>query len=168
MIQTIDELLAWLDRLAIAAATHHHPPVFTVEEAARHTHHLPGGHTKNLFLEDRQGGLWLVTCLDHQPIKVNALARYLKAPRFAFASAERLRAALGVEPGSVTPFALVNDRDRRVTPVFDAKMLACERLNFHPLRHTATTTIRAADLLRFAAATGHEPVVVDLDATLTA
>ncbi|MDX6750383.1 prolyl-tRNA synthetase associated domain-containing protein [Geminicoccaceae bacterium 1502E] len=168
MLRETDDLLSFLRDLDIEAATVHHPPVFTVEEAREHTHHLPGGHTKNLFLEDRKGGLWLVTCLDAQIVKVNALARLLEAPRFSFASAERLGEVLGVEPGSVTPFALVNDRERRVRPVLDEKMLRCELLNFHPLRNTATTTVAAADLLRFMAATGHEPLVLDLDATASA
>jgi Ala-tRNA(Pro) deacylase len=168
MALTPEELLAFLDRLGIAVVTHRHPPVFTVEEAAVHTAHLPGGHTKNLFLEDREGGLWLVSCFDRQKVKVNALARLLGAPRVSFGSAERLREALGVEPGSVTPFALVNDRDRRVRPVWDAKMLALPLLNFHPLVNTMTTAIAPADLRRFARATGHAPIELDLDATLEA
>lgn len=168
MALTPEELLAFLDRLGIAVVTHRHPPVFTVEEAARHTAHLPGGHTKNLFLEDREGGLWLVSCLDRQKVKVNALARLLGAPRVSFGSAERLREVLGVEPGSVTPFALVNDRDRRVRPVWDTKMLALPLLNFHPLVNTMTTAIGTADLRRFAEATGHVPIELDLDATLSA
>ena len=168
MALTPEEFLAFLDRLGIAVVTHRHPPVFTVEEAARHTAHLPGGHTKNLFLEDREGGLWLVSCLDRQKVKVNALARLLGAPRVSFGSAERLREVLGVEPGSVTPFALVNDRDRRVRPVWDTKMLALPLLNFHPLVNTMTTAIATADLRRFAQATGHAPIELDLDATLSA
>jgi Ala-tRNA(Pro) deacylase len=165
MLRTADEMLDHLRSLDIETRTHRHPAVFTVEEAMEHTHHLEGGHTKNLFIEDRKGGLWLVTCLDQQVVRVNALARLLEAPRFSFASADRLREVLGVEPGSVTPFALVNDREHRVTPVWDQKMLATAYLNFHPLENTATTTIAASDLMRFARSTGHEPVLLDLDAT---
>jgi Ala-tRNA(Pro) deacylase len=168
MALTPEELLAFLDRLGIEVVTHRHPAVFTVEEAALHTAHLPGGHTKNLFLEDREGGLWLVSCLDRQKVRVNALARLLGAPRVSFASAERLREVLGVEPGSVTPFALVNDRDRRVRPVWDTKMLALPLVNFHPLVNTMTTAIATADLRRFVEATGHAPIELDLDATLSA
>ncbi len=163
-----EELLAFLAELGFVVVTHRHPPVFTVEEAAVHTAHLPGGHTKNLFLEDRSGGLWLVSCLDRQTVKVNALARLLGAPRVSFGSAERLRQALGVEPGSVTPFALINDEAHRVRPVWDSKMLALPLLNFHPLVNTMTTAITPADLRRFAAATGHVPIELDLDATLSA
>ena len=90
------------------------------------------------------------------------------APRFSFAGAERLRDVLGVEPGSVTPFALVNDKDRLVRPILDAKMLETDPLNFHPLRNTGTCTVRTADFRRFIKLTGHDPIVLDLDRTLTA
>lgn len=162
------ELFAFLDGLDIAHATLEHPPVFTVDEAREHTHHLPGGHTKNLFLEDKTGGIWLVTCLDEQPVKVNALARLLEAPRFSFGKPERLMEVLGVEPGSVTALALVNDTERRVRPILDTKLMAHELVNCHPLANTATTTLRAADLLRFMEALGYAPQLVDLDLTLSA
>jgi Ala-tRNA(Pro) deacylase len=159
-------LFACLDRLGIAHSTIDHPPVFTVEEAQVHTHHLPGGHTKNLFLEDKQGGIWLVTCLDEQPVKVNALARLLGAARFSFGKPDRLMEVLGVEPGSVTALALINDTDRRVRPVLDTKLMAHDLVNCHPLTNTATTTLRSADLLRFMTALGYAPIEIDLDQTL--
>lgn len=168
MPMTRTELFACLDGLDIAHATIEHPPVFTVDEAREHTHHLPGGHTKNLFLEDKAGGIWLVTCLDEQPVKVNALARLLEAPRFSFGKPERLMEVLGVEPGSVTALALVNDTERRVRPVLDTKLMAHELVNCHPLANTATTTLRAADLLRFMEALGYAPRLIDLDLTLSA
>lgn len=160
------ELLAFLDSLGIEHQTLDHPPVFTVEEARDHTHHLPGGHTKNLFLEDKKGGLWLVTCLDEQAVKVNALARLLGAPRFSFGKADRLMEALGVPPGSVTPLALVNDSERRVRPILDEKLLAHELINCHPLANTATTTLKSAGLLHFMEALGYQPIRLDLDRTL--
>lgn len=160
------DLFAYLDSLQIAHTTIEHPPVFTVEEAQQHTHHLPGGHTKNLFLEDKAGGLWLVTCLDEQPVKVNALARLLGAPRFSFGKPDRLMQILGVEPGSVTALALINDTERRVRPVLDTKLLAHELVNCHPLTNTATTTLKAADLVRFMTVQGYSPLEVDLDRTL--
>ncbi len=162
------DLAAFLDSLGIAHSTIDHPPVFTVEEAQAHTHHLPGGHTKNLFLEDKTGGIWLVTCLDAQPVKVNALARLLQAPRFSFGKPDRLLEVLGVEPGSVTALALINDTERRVRPVLDTKLLAHELVNCHPLTNTATTTLKATDLLRFMAALGYQPIQLDLDQTLAA
>jgi len=161
-------VLDYLSRLGIKTATIVHPAVLTVEQAQLHTHHLPGGHAKNLFLEDKRGGLWLISCLDRQSVKVNGLARLLGAPRFSFATPERLREVLGVEPGSVTPLALINDTGRRVKFVADSKLLACTVVNVHPLENTATTTISAAGLQKFVAALGYEPIIVDLDESLSA
>jgi Ala-tRNA(Pro) deacylase len=166
MLTTKDAILARLEALGIEAATTHHPPVFTVEEAQEHTRHLPGGHCKNLFLKDKKDRLWLVTCLDEQRVDLNRLSKLLGAARFSFGKAELLREALGVTPGSVTPLAIVNDRDQRVTHVLDAKLLAHELVNCHPLENDATTTLTSADLLRFVRSTGHEPIILDLDATL--
>jgi Ala-tRNA(Pro) deacylase len=166
MLTTKDAILARLEALGIEAATTHHPPVFTVEEAQEHTRHLPGGHCKNLFLKDKKDRLWLVTCLDEQRVDLNRLSKLLGAARFSFGKAELLREALGVTPGSVTPLAIVNDRDQRVTHVLDAKLLAHELVNCHPLENDATTTLTSADLLRFVRSTGHEPVILELDATL--
>jgi Ala-tRNA(Pro) deacylase len=166
MLTTKDAILARLEALGIEAATTHHPPVFTVEEAQEHTRHLPGGHCKNLFLKDKKDRLWLVTCLDEQRVDLNRLSKLLGAARFSFGKAELLGEALGVTPGSVTPLAIVNDRDQRVTHVLDAKLLAHELVNCHPLENDATTTLTSADLLRFVRSTGHEPIILDLDATL--
>jgi Ala-tRNA(Pro) deacylase len=168
MLTTKDEILARLAELGIEARTALHPPVFTVEQAQAHTHHLPGGHCKNLFLKDKKDRLWLVTCLDGQQVDLNRLSKLLGAARFSFGRAELLREVLGVEPGSVTPLAIVNDADRRVTHVLDTKLLAHELVNCHPLENDATTTLKSADLLRFVRATGHEPVLLDLDQTLPA
>ena len=164
MLTTKDAILARLEALGIEAATTHHPPVFTVEEAQIHTRHLPGGHCKNLFLKDKKDRLWLVTCLDEQRVDLNRLSRLLGAARFSFGRAELLREVLGVTPGAVTPLAIVNDEAGRVTHVIDAGLLAHEVVNCHPLRNDATTAIRSDDLLRFVRATGHEPVVLDLGA----
>ena len=158
-------LLRRLDQLGIAHTTYEHPPVYTVEEAERHTGHLPGGHCKNLFLKGRKGGLWLLICLNQRRIDINRLAKVLGGARLSFGKAELLEEVLGVAPGGVTPFALINDRDRRVQPLLDQAMLNCARLNYHPLTNAATTTIAAADLPRFIEACGHESRILDLDAT---
>ena len=123
----------------------------------------PGGHCKNLFLKDKKGGLWLVTCLDEQRVDLNGLAKLIGAPRFSFGRPELLKEVLGVPAGSVTPLAIVNDLARRVTPVLDEKLLAHERINCHPLQNDATASLRSADLLRFIRACGREPVILDLD-----
>ncbi len=159
-----ERLLARLDELGIAHETVDHPAVFTVEEAAAHTGHLPGGHCKSLFMKDKKGGLWLLVCLDRRRIDMNRLAKTVGCPRLSFGKPDLLLETLGVTPGSVTPFALINDPDHRVQPLLDRAMLDHERLNYHPLTNQATTTIDAGDLKRFVESTGHEPRVLDLDA----
>jgi Ala-tRNA(Pro) deacylase len=163
MLITREHILAHLAERDIEVSTHDHLPVYTVEEARRHTHHLPGGHCKNLFLKDKKGRLWLVTLLDDRRVDLNALSKRLGAARFSFGKPELLREALGVEPGSVTPLAIVNDTAGRVTHVLDAGLLAAGTVNCHPLQNDATTAIGSADLLRFVRSTGHEPLVLDLD-----
>jgi Ala-tRNA(Pro) deacylase len=158
-----EDLFALLDRLGIRHATVQHPPLFTVEESQFLRGQIAGGHTKNLFLKDKRGALFLVTTLEEAEIELKSLHRRLGASgRFSFGSAEQMRATLGVEPGSVTPFGVLNDTDARVTVVLDAAMMAYETLNFHPLVNTMTTSIGRDDLVRFLAATGHaariEPV----------
>ncbi len=151
-------LFAELDRLGLAHATITHPPVFTVEEAKQLRGKIDGGHTKNLFLKDKKDRLFLAVTLEDVPVDLTALGPLIGARgRLSFASADLLREHLGVEPGSVTPFALFNDRTHSVTPVLDEAMLAVNPLNFHPLENTATTAISSADLLKFVAACGHEP-----------
>jgi Ala-tRNA(Pro) deacylase len=160
-----DDLFAFLDRLGIRHATVHHPPLFTVEESRSLRGQIAGGHTKNLFLKDKRGVLYLVTALEDAEIDLKSLHRRLGASgRFSFGSAEQMLETLGVEPGSVTPFGVLNDTDRRVAVVLDAAMMAHATLNFHPLANTMTTSIGRDDLVRFLAATGHaariEPVAV--------
>ena len=161
---TPGQLFARLDALGIAHRTYSHPPVFTVAEAVALRGKLPGGHCKSLFLKDKKAGLWLVVALEERPIDLKRLAALLGAPRFSFGNAELLYEVLGVRPGSVTPFALVNDATLRVAIVLDRKMLDHDPLNYHPLDNDRTTAIVPADLLRFVAACGHRPRIVDLDA----
>ena len=162
MPATPDELFQRLDALGISHATHHHPAVFTVAESTALRGTLPGGHCKSLFLKDRKDGLWLIVLLEHRRLDLKALADRLGAPRFSFGSAALLEDTLGVTPGSVTPFALMNDRDRRVSVVLDAEMLTLDPLNYHPLVNTATTAVSRGDLRRFVADCGHHPRVVEL------
>jgi Ala-tRNA(Pro) deacylase len=151
-----------LRELGIAWTTRAHRPVFTVEEATDVSDTLPGGHTKNLFLKDKKGGLWLVVLEAHLRLDLKALAGELGAPRFSFASAELLIETLGIAPGAVTPFALMNDPGHKVQPVLDAAMLKLSPLNFHPLRNDRTTAIAPADLTRFVEACGHRPIVAPM------
>jgi Ala-tRNA(Pro) deacylase len=160
---TPDQLFARLDALGIAHRTYTHPPVFTVAEAVSLRGRLPGGHCKSLFLKDKKSGLWLLVTLEERRIDLKLVAEMLGAPRFSFGSAALLYEVLGVRPGSVTPFALVNDTAHRITVVFDRAMLDHDPLNYHPLENDRTTAIAPADLLRFIAGCGHRPRVVDLD-----
>jgi Ala-tRNA(Pro) deacylase len=154
-----DQLFAELDRLGIPHRTISHLPVFTVEEAKLLRGKIEGGHTKNLFLKDKKDRLFLAVTLEDVAVDLKALGPMIGASgRLSFASAELLRSHLCVEPGSVTPFSLINDRGLKVTPVLDDTMLAVSPLNFHPLANTATTAIASADLLKFVAAQGHLPL----------
>ncbi|MGE0260900.1 MAG: prolyl-tRNA synthetase associated domain-containing protein [Alphaproteobacteria bacterium] len=161
-LDTPDQLFARFDALGISHRTYTHPPVFTVAEAAALRGSLPGGHCKCLFLKDRKGGLWLVVALEERRIDLKLLADRLGAPRFSFGSPGLLREALGVAPGSVTPFALANDTVHCVSVVLDKGMLEHDPLNYHPLINDRTTAIAPDDLLRFIAACGHRPRIVDL------
>jgi Ala-tRNA(Pro) deacylase len=153
-----DDLFAYLDRLGIAHKTRAHRAVFTVEESRDLRGQIAGGHTKNLFLRDKKGAPFLVVASEDAVVKLKSLHRRLGASgRFSFGSAELMRELLGVEPGSVTPFAAINDTAGRVTVVLDAAMMENPTLNFHPLVNTRTTTISRDDLVKFLEATGHQP-----------
>jgi len=156
------QLTARLGALNITWTTHEHRPVFTVEEAADVSDHLPGGHTKNLFLKDKKGGLWLAVVRAALRVDLNALAKQIGAPRFSFGSPELLVQTLAITPGSVTPFALMYDTENKVRPILDAAMLEMAPLNFHPLRNDRTTAIAPADLLRFIESCGHAPLIVPI------
>jgi len=151
-----------LRRLGVAWHTIEHAPVFTVGESDAIYQRLSGCHTKNLFLKDRNDGLWLAVVQAHLKVDLPALAKALGAPRFSFGSAELLEATLGISPGSVTPFALMNDTAHAVTVVLDAAMLQQDPLNFHPMRNDRTTAIAAAGLVRFVEACGHTPRIVPI------
>ncbi len=160
MLTTPAELFAYLDHLGIVHRTVAHVPVFSVEQSRQLRGEIPGGHTKNLLLKDKHDRVFLVVCLEHAVIDLKRLHQRLEAGRLSFASAELMRALIGVEPGAVTPFALINDQARRVTVVLDHAMMCDTQLNCHPLVNTMTTTIGSADLVRFLEATGHAPRIV--------
>jgi len=159
---TPDDLFARLKALGIAFSTVEHAAAFTVEQGNAATGHLPGVHIKNLFLCDAKKAMWLVVAPADRRIDLKRLAPAMGAARLSFGSPERLMRVLGVTPGSVTPFAVINDHAGAVRLVLDAGMLKLDPLNFHPLRNDRTTAISANDLLRFVRDTGHEPVVVEI------
>lgn len=159
---TTAELLARLHELGIPVRTVEHEPVFTVAEAKGVRDRLPGGHTKSLFLRDKRGAMWLVCCPEDRVVDLARLGSNLGAKRLSFGSAERLMKFLGVIPGAVSPFSVINDRGRAVRLVIDPDVLACEPINLHPLDNARTTAITAAGLLQFLDAEGHPPELLTI------
>ncbi len=162
-VATAAALIAYLDDLGIASTTVEHEAVFTVEESQGVRGRIDGAHTKNLFVKDRKDRLFLVTAKEDTSVNLKHLHRHVGASgRVSFGKPDLMMATLGVTPGSVTAFGLVNDRDTRLTFVLDQALAGHDLVNAHPLTNTATTTIAYADLLRFARATGHEPLILPL------
>jgi Ala-tRNA(Pro) deacylase len=156
-----DDLFARLDALGIETRTVTHPPLFTVEDSQGLRGDIPGGHTKNLFLKDKKGHLFLVVVEEDARVDLKSLHQPLgAASRLSFGSPELLEEVLGVKPGAVTAFGPVNDTQGRVTVVLDAELMQHEVINCHPLVNTATTTIGREDLVRFLTSTGHEPLIL--------
>ena len=155
-------LFARLEELGIASVTVEHEPVFTVEESQSLRERLPGAHTKNLFLVDKDGRAALVVAKDDTRVDLKSVAKRLGIGRPSFGKQERLLELLGVTPGSVTPFALINDPEGRVAVAVDAALLTFAEVNFHPLENTATTKLATDDFLRFVRACGHEPLILPL------
>ena len=158
----MSDLFRLLEELGIEVRTVEHPPVYTVEQAREHREGLEGGFSKNLFLRNKKGKMWLLVAQEERPIRLKALGKGIGAGNLSFASPERLQRYLGVEPGAVTPFGLINDTEGVVSVVIDQDLLQEDPLNFHPLDNARTTAISPSDLLRFIEATGHTVEQVDL------
>ncbi|MBA4225411.1 MAG: DNA-binding protein [Hyphomonas sp.] len=156
-----DDLFAYLAALGIAHATTWHEAMFTVEQSAALKADMPGAHTKNLFLKAADGDLVLIAAEAHNQLKLNQLHRKIGTKRLSFGAPELMTEVLGVTPGSVTAFALMNDRPARVRFLVDAVLAGADIVNFHPLTNTGTTAINQADFRRFVEATGHSFEIVD-------
>ena len=154
------DLFALLDRLGVHYSTVTHPPLFTVADSQDLRGQIAGGHTKNLFLKDKAGSFFLLSADENAAIDLKSIHHRIGARRVSFGSAELLMQHLGVLPGSVTPFAAINDTRAAVSVVLDDAMMRHEVLNFHPLTNTMTTSIAARDLVTFLKATGHNPRVL--------
>lgn len=161
--KTSDDLFARLTGLGVAFTRHDHPPLFTVDESKALRGSLPGGHCKNLFLRDRKGAMWLLVCLEDRAIDLKALGAHLGGARLSFGSPDRLMRVLGVIPGAVSPFTLINDTEVSVQVLLDAEMMRHDPLNYHPLRNDMTIAVSPDGLMRFIGSCGHVPTVVDLD-----
>jgi len=159
-------LFARLDALGIKHKTINHRPIFTVDEGRDIKASLPGGHTKNLFLKDRKGQVFLITALDETRIRLNRLHRHLGCARLSFGPEELLLETLGVRPGSVTALALLNDTEGRVRFLLDAALMQWPVVYSHPLLNDATTGMAPQDLVHFAESTGHRPQLIDFNVLL--
>jgi Ala-tRNA(Pro) deacylase len=158
-----DDLLAYLATLGVATETVEHPPLFTVEDSRTLRGEIPGGHTKNLFVKDKKGRLFLLVLGEETFVDLKRVHEKIGAQgRVSFGSADLLEEVWGVRPGAVTPFGAINDKTARVSVVLDEAMMRHERLNFHPLVNTRTTGLKSADLINFLRATGHEPLIAAL------
>ena len=156
-----DDLFARLAALGIETQTIEHPPLFTVEDSRALRGDIAGGHTKNLFLKDKKGNLFLVVVEEDARVDLKSLHAPLgAASRLSFGSAELMEEVLGVTPGAVTAFGPVNDTQGRVTVILDEVLMRHDVINCHPLVNTATTAIGRDDLIRFLHATGHEPLIM--------
>jgi Ala-tRNA(Pro) deacylase len=159
-----DALTAWLAEHDVAHTTHDHPAVFRVEEGLDFKADLPGAHTKNLFLKDHKGRLWLISARQDTVIDLKRAAAAMGSGRLSFGNETLMFETLGVRPGSVTALALINDTDRRVTFVLDRRLWDADIVNFHPLTNTATTALDQTAFRRVLELLGREPVVLDFGA----
>ncbi|MGE0628130.1 MAG: prolyl-tRNA synthetase associated domain-containing protein [Hyphomicrobiaceae bacterium] len=162
MAATREDLFNRLRDLGIAVRTVEHAPAFTVAESAALDREIPGGHTKNLFLKDARGQLYLVIAHAHTRVDLKRLPGVIGSGRLSFGKPDLMQEVLGVIPGSVTAFALINDKDQRVSVIFDDVLMGYNTVNCHPLVNSATTNIARDDLLRFIRACGHEPRILYL------
>jgi Ala-tRNA(Pro) deacylase len=162
-LQKSDELLAFLSKNGIEVKTFDHAPVHTVEESQKLRGDIPGLHTKNLFLRDGKKSYFLFVTDENASVEIKKLAKKIGARGgLSFGSAEALMAHLGIEPGSVSVLAAINDPERKVTIALDETLRSASTINCHPLTNTRTTSLSREALAAFLAATGHTPVYVSL------
>ncbi len=158
-----EDVMQRLAELGIASETRDHAPLFTVEDSKTLRGEIPGAHSKNLFLKDKKGALFLVVAGEDALIDLKRLNGRIGSARLSFGKPDLLMEVLGVTPGTVSPFTLINDRDQRVKIVLDSTLMTEKIVNFHPLTNEATTSISPEGLLTFIGSCGHEPLIVDVD-----
>ena len=165
MPKTETGLFAFLEQMGIAVKTHRHPPLFTVADSQALRGEIDGGHTKNLFLKDRKDNYFLLTVDEDAVVDLKQVHHLIGASgKVSFGRPEALMELLGVVPGAVTVFGLINDVGRRVKVVLDQALMENATINAHPLTNDATTSIAAADLVKFIEATGHEAAILKVAA----
>jgi Ala-tRNA(Pro) deacylase len=161
MPKTPEELFSFLSSLGIEMTTRQHPPLYTVAESQALRGEIAGRHTKNLFLKDKKDNFFLVTLGEDTQVDLKTIHQLIgAASRVSFGNAERLMEYLGVAPGAVTAFGVINDTGRRVKAILDEELLRHAIVNAHPLVNTATTSIAPDDLVRFMRETGHDPAIL--------
>ncbi len=155
-MSTPQTLLDHLETLGIESTTHHHPAMHTVEDSKALRGDLPGVHCKNLFLKDKKGALWLIVAEEDRAINLKEMKNKIGSGHLSFGKPDLLLDVLGVTPGSVTPFALINDKDQQVNVILDAEMMTGELVNYHPLTNEMTTALTPDALRQFIKACGHQ------------
>jgi Ala-tRNA(Pro) deacylase len=167
--RTSDELLKYLERNGVSAKTFEHPSVHTVEESRQLRGNIPGIHTKNLFLRDGKKNYFLFVTDESATVHLKSLARKISARGgLSFGSPDAMMELLGIEPGSVSLLALINDTGNKVTVALDEHLLQASTINCHPLTNTRTTSLSREGIAAFLASIGHTPLCVSLDEGQTA
>jgi Ala-tRNA(Pro) deacylase len=155
-------LLDYLAGLGVAYDLHHHKAVFTVAESEDVDAAIPGTHCRNLFLRDHKKNNFLVVLQNATEVEIKKLPELIgSSNKLSFGSAERLWECLGVKPGSVCPYSIINDTGHQVKICLDKSMMETEIVNFHPMVNTMTIGVKPADLIRFVESCGHVPHIVD-------
>ena len=165
-MNTEERVYALLNELDIPFVRHEHPPVYTVDEAKQYWDGIPGTHCKNLFLRDKKGKNHFLVIMPHdKPLDLKKMASAIGADNLSFASPERLMKHLGLEPGSVTPFGIINDEENNVRVIVDTDLISPGKVNFHPNVNTRTVTISADDFKKFLAHSGNKVQYVSIAGT---
>ncbi len=162
MALTRENLMQRLDELGIESVTRDHAPLFTVEDSKSLRGEIPGTHSKNLFLKDKKGVLFLVVAEEDATINMKRFHQKIGSARLSFGKPDLLQEVLGTTPGSVSPFTLINDTHNRVIVILDANLMESDIINFHPLTNEATTSLTPQDLLTFITSCGHEPRIIQV------
>lgn len=163
MNESQKKLFVFLEQLKIDAKTHYHEAIFKVSEGQEIEDSIGGGHTRNLFLKDKKNQYFLITLGAHAPLDLKILHTKIGASgRLSFGSPEKLHEYLGLYPGSVSVFGLINDHDKNVTLILDSHLMDNDYINCHPMTNEATTSIARNDLLKFVQTTGHEPHIITI------
>ena len=144
-----EELIKLLDKSNCDYEVKEHAPLFTVEDSKSLRGSILGAHSKNLFLKDAKGQFYLLSVEENTKVDLKKIMNFIGSKKLSFAKAEYLESILGIEPGSVSPFALINDVDKKVLFFLDKNFLNYKKLNFHPLVNTATVNIATSDMIKF-------------------